>query len=407
MEQVPAVELGGQPVDLGQRDGRTAHGTAGRRGRRQLGQRHGAVQAHERRRGHDEQLVVQRHHLPPVGGGGRRRVAVHRVHGRLDLVRPRPAPAQASAHEVLALDHERGIPAAAVLVGQEHEVARRRRPRRSAGLDQQHQREQADGLGLVGHQLDQHPTEPHGLDAQVVSDESVARRGRVALVEDEVHDGQHPGETLGQVGVARHAVRDAGVADLGLGPHEPLGHRRLGDEEGGGDLRGREPAEQAERQGDPRLDGEGGVAAREDQAEPLVAHGTLLVGDVGAGGRHPRRLSLPVVARRLAPPPVDGPVAGGGDDPPGGTGGHPRRRPPLDRHGERILDRLLGGTDVTERSDQRGHHPPVLLAEHPLDRRPGHGTAVVASGTGGVGGPPLRRRVRRLGHGSPRRGRPR
>ena len=136
-------------------------------------------------------------------------------------------------------------------------------------------------------------------------------------------------------------------------------------------------------------------------------HGTLLVGDVGAGGHQPRRLSLAVVARRLAPPPVDRPVAGGGDDPPGGTGGHPRRRPPLDGHGERILDRLLGGADVTERSDQRRHHPAVLLAEHPLDRRPGHGTAVDASGTGGVGGPALRRRVRRLGHGSPRRGRPR
>src|SRR6478672_11408765 len=58
----------------------------------------------------------------------------------------------------------------------------------------------------------------------------------MTLVEDEVHDRQHRSQPVGELGVARDPVGDVGVADLALGPDEPLGHGRLGHEEAAGDL---------------------------------------------------------------------------------------------------------------------------------------------------------------------------
>ena len=74
------------------------------------------------------------------------------------------------------------------------------------------------------------------LGAEVLAHEALAGARRVALVEDEVDDGQHAGEAIRQLLVARDAVGDAGGGDLALGAHEALGHRRLGDEERARDL---------------------------------------------------------------------------------------------------------------------------------------------------------------------------
>jgi hypothetical protein len=42
-------------------------------------------------------------------------------------------------------------------------------------------------------------------------------------------------------------------------------------------------------------------------------------------------------------------------------------RPPGDRHGERVLDRFLGGVDVAEEADQDSDAAAVLPAEDSLD----------------------------------------
>src|SRR5712692_302839 len=60
--------------------------------------------------------------------------------------------------------------------------------------------------------------------------------------------------------------------DLALGPDQPLGHGRLGYQEGARDLGGGEPAKEPERQRDLDADGDRRVAASEDQPQPLVAH---------------------------------------------------------------------------------------------------------------------------------------
>ena len=118
--------------------------------------------------------------------------------------------------------------------------------------------------GCVGHQLDERAAEPQRLGRQVAA-------AAVALVEDQVDDREHGGEPLGQQVVGRHPERDAGGLDLALGPHQSLRHRRLGHQEGAGDLVGGQAAERPQRERDLGVDGERRVAAGEDQLEPLVA----------------------------------------------------------------------------------------------------------------------------------------
>jgi hypothetical protein len=94
--------------------------------------------------------------------------------------------------------------------------------------------------------------------------------------------------------------------------------------------------------------------------------------DVGADPRG-WGLCVPVIAEPLPAKAVDRPVAGRGDDPSRRARWQSGGRPPPDRRGERVLDRLLGDVDVTEDADQDGHRATVLLAEHTLDLRGGQG----------------------------------
>ena len=75
-------------------------------------------------------------------------------------------------------------------------------------------------------------------------------------------------------------------------------------------------------------------------------------------------LGVPVRAGCLPAEAVNRAVAGGGDDPAGRARGQAGGRPSLHRHGERVLDRLLGDVDVAEVAGQHGDRTAVLLAEH-------------------------------------------
>ena len=145
-------------------------------------------------------------------------------------------------------------------------------------------------LGLVGHELGERATQPQRLGGQLAA-------ARVALVEDEVDDREHRDQPVGQQVVGRDAEGDAGTLDLRLRAHEPLGHRRLGDEEGASDLGRAQAAERAQRQRDLRLDRERRVTAGEDELESLVGEGRRrpsrrlrpgLLREPRAGGSSPR-----------------------------------------------------------------------------------------------------------------------
>ncbi len=187
----------------------------------------------------------------------------------------------------------------------------------------------------------------------------------MALVEDQVDDGEHGGQPAGQIGLRRDAIGDARVPDLGLGPYEPLGHGRLGHQERMRDLAGGQAAKQPQRQRDLGSGRQRRVAAGEDEPQPVIAHRTLLDGLLT--GVQQRRLGVLVRAGSLAAQPVDSPVARRRDDPPGRARRQPALRPPAGRLGERVGHRVFGSVDVAEDAGQDGYRPAVLRAEDTLD----------------------------------------
>ena len=217
---------------------------------------------------------------------------------------------------------------------------------------QQHQREQALHLRFVRHQLRQRATEPDRLRGEVAAT-------AVALVEDQVDDGEHRGQPVGQQVSRRDAERDAGVADLALRANEPLRHRRLGDEERTRDLVGRQAAERAQRQGDLRVERERGMAAREDELEALVGEGGLVHRSPAHGFRCDRQQVRLRDERPVAADAVDRPVARGRrrarrPDSPGrrrAATARPRRRTPPARPPRR------GRSRRGSRSAWRGRGP--------------------------------------------------
>ena len=63
-------------------------------------------------------------------------------------------------------------------------------PRLAPGVVQEHQREQAERLGLVGHELGEDARQADRLARELAPNERLARRRAVALVEDQVQDPQ-------------------------------------------------------------------------------------------------------------------------------------------------------------------------------------------------------------------------
>ena len=200
-----------------------------------------------------KELVVQGHHLAPVGVAGVGGVGVDRVDCGHQLILAGPSAGRRHAlealpHEGVSLGDQRPVPAAAVLLVQGDQLATGD-PGRAAGIDEQQEGEQARDLALVGEQLAQHAGETDRLVRQLDAHRVVARAGEVALVEDEVDDGEHGVQPLGQVGRLRHAVRDVRALDLRLRAGDALRHRGLGHEEGPRDLGDGESAEHAQREG--------------------------------------------------------------------------------------------------------------------------------------------------------------
>ena len=105
-----------------------------------------------------------------------------------------------------------------------------------AGFNQENQRQKPVYFCLVRHQLGEEFAQSDGFGTQITAQEILSGGGRVALVEDQVDHGEHRSEAVGEFRFARDPVRNPGRADLSFRSDEALGHRRLGDEEGPGDL---------------------------------------------------------------------------------------------------------------------------------------------------------------------------
>ncbi len=215
-------------------------------------------------------------------------------------------------------------------------------------------------LGLVGHQLDQCAPQPDRFCGEVAAT-------AVALVEDQVDDGEHGGKPIREEMRRRHAERHARRLDLLLRPDEPLGHRLFGDEEGARDLLRGQSAECAERESDLGVEREGWMAAGEDELEALICdHDLIEVVFHGFGAIEEERL---LGERAPAADPVDGTVARRGDEPGTRVRRYPLARPPLGRNRERVLGGFLGEVEVAEEADQRREHAAPFVAEDLLEDR--------------------------------------
>ena len=150
-------------------------------GAAELGDGDGPVEGDHRVRAQRVELVVEGDDLRPVGclgGGG---VGVDGGDGRLDLERPGLVAAQAGADEVVPFGDERAVPPGAVLVGEADHRSVGGGAGRLPSLGEQHEREEADGFGLVGHELGEHASEADRLTGEVDAGGGRRRWSRCAL----------------------------------------------------------------------------------------------------------------------------------------------------------------------------------------------------------------------------------
>ena len=181
-----------------------------------LGDRHRAAELDDRRAGEARELAVERGDLRPVA----RLVGVQRRDRRLQHVRPAAAQRQRAVERRAAGGDLRASQSArSWSASSTSSPSRKRAARRASCSSISASRPCTSGSSGIS-----------SASARPSRIASAARspRPRVALVEDQVDDGEHRGEPVGQQVVGRHAERDPGGLDLALGAHEPLRHRRLG-----------------------------------------------------------------------------------------------------------------------------------------------------------------------------------
>ncbi len=221
MPEVVSVELGAKRVERGDSlIGALAHPDGDR-----------AVQRDNGRRPPMGEHVVERGDLTPVRRAHIWGFGVQRGDGCLYLQRTRPPLGKGLLDECESFGDRVAVPAAPVLLLERCLCPVRVDARVAPGVVQEHQRQQASRLGLVGQEVEQQTPEPDRLVAQLSAYESVALGRAIALVEHEVDDRQRGIETIGQQRGRRQGERDVRGFHLPLGPYEPLRHRRLGHEE--------------------------------------------------------------------------------------------------------------------------------------------------------------------------------
>jgi len=163
---------------------------------------------------------------------------VHGVDGGLQLVRAGLVAVEAATDDRLPFVDQGAIPSFAVLLAEQRKAAVQANARCAAGLGQEQERQQARPLRLVGHQCREDPRQADCLGAET----GLGLAGLPGGV-DEVDDGEHGAQAVGELVLFGDAVRDSGRLDLALGTCETGCHRGLGHEKGARDFLGRQASE--------------------------------------------------------------------------------------------------------------------------------------------------------------------
>ena len=294
-----------------------------------------------------------------------------RLHGRLELVAADDAAIVAARRSSASASSISGVvPQRAFLLGQRHIVAVGVAPRGAARLGKQHQRQQAERLRLVRHQRGHQPAEPDAFVGEVAAPRLGAGRIGPAFGEGGVDRLQHGVQPLAELGALGHAERNAGLADAGLGAHQPLAHRRRRDQEGRGDRR-RVEAEhglQDQRRAHARFDRR--MGAGEHQPQPLVGQVARRSCAPSISSAISCRWSRPasLVSRRRT---ASTRAAPRHRQQPGlRLFRHAAPRPAFERRGEGVGQRVLGAGHVARARREKGDQLAVALPGGGLGGRP-------------------------------------
>ena len=224
------------------------------------------------------------------------------------------------------------------------------------------------------------------LQAQARPDKVVARRGRIAFIENEVDDLEHRGQPRRPFGAARHLEGQSGLCDRLLRADDTLRDRGLAREEGAGDLVRRQAADHLEGERRAGVGRQHGVAGREDEAQQLVAeiivHGRFdRLGRVVARlGQRPRDLLVLALAHLAVPEGVQGAPFGDGHQPGSGIVRNAGPRPLGQGDDQRVLRQLLGTVDIPHDAGQARDEPGPFNAKGRLDCLMGFRLVRVACG---------------------------
>ena len=329
------------------------------------GHRHRAVQRDDGPRRDLFEHLVERQDLRPVRLLGARRLVVHGGDRRLELVRPDRPRSQGPTDECQALVDLAPVPELMSLFGERDGKAIRVRPSRPPGVGQQHECEETGDLPFEWHEPIEHSRQPDGLGGEVGADEGGTGARHIALVEDQVEHLEHDTKALRELVPRRQLEPAARAPDGLLRPADPLRHGGLGNQEGIGDLRRRQPPDRPQREGQLRRRRQGRMAAQEEQREGIVPVGRLPRAShlEGGGGL------LTVVASALAPPSIDQPPVRHGREPRARALGDAVLTPLLGRGQQRLLHGILARVELSVPPHERPEDLRRELAQQVLDTR--------------------------------------
>jgi hypothetical protein len=212
--------------------------------------------------------------------------------------------------------------------------------------------------GFVRQQLREGTSEPNRLGRERIA-------SAVPLVEDQVYNGEHCSQPLGQQFRRWDPERNTRRLDLALGAYQALSHRGLGHEKGAGQFVGRQSAERPQRQRDLRLERQRRMTAGKDQLQAFVGKARLSHRILhNASLSDQRHLGAGAVTADA----VNRTVASGGHQPSARVGRDPVARPALGSDRKRLLCGFLGEFEVTKEADQGSNDPTPLRAENLLER---------------------------------------
>ncbi len=234
-----------------------------------------------------------------------------------------------------------------------------RRPSRSTGVGEEHEREQPGHLSLVGRSGAELPGETDRLGAELYSMQSAASARGVPLVEHQIEHVQDGSQAPGSVDFLGHHEQRPAVADSRLGPADSLRDGRLRHQQAPGDLRRGEAAHRAQGERDLRGRSQCRVTAHKQQRQRVVLiAGTRCVYRLRGGDS-----LLPTAARRVAAPHFDPPAACGRDEPAFGVVGGAVVRPLYCRRDQGLLHRVLADIESLVPPSERGQDRRNELAQ--------------------------------------------